>query len=611
MISKCSCLFLSVALACSLACHALEKLSGKDAAVLDTFFRTLTKQSEAGYVLHGKKPVCSHGFLKKDVLAPETDLHVSSVALKEGAQVWEKLKLPQENIIVHIYDWNSHDIVDEYVHMLVINKKLFLETVQKNLSLFQYVLGPKVTPENLLKAITSPHNTFATVLKTDKVLIGILLGFGAENSIYHSRLENIEEACVHSPDIPPFQCRLNLISELKDMYSDILLFTQSGRWCHAVSDNTLIPSFGFNTIQEEFCTLGNEIESFSETLNNSDPPFCFGRVKNRAETQQFIKELELTQLKIRELTKSPTFLSEVLREITGAEWAVDFSQETRLAIDEAASDQVNAICARNIWVNILDQGTDYINFFLDGFLHYQNMGPFDHIAYYPEEYKQSLMQARKNLKDADRFFNTLSINQTINCVSPFKLYYKKLNQGSGKSLEDQTLITVDYQIFDPHDQCLTKSQVNARIDLAETIPAFAHGVKGMSLGEKREIYIHPALAYGVHTLLEKGIYLRALVTLKEIHDNKKQALPELISMDLSFIHDPNFEVFHAKQFQALAQFEGARMGEYFAKEKSINIEKVYDYLKQLQKKTTPFTQLNDQEEHILNRLHWNLYFTKQ
>ena len=31
---------------------------------------------------------------------------------------------------------------------------------------------------------------------------------------------------------------------------------------------------------------------------------------------------------------------------------------------------------------------------------------------------------------------------------------------------------------------------------AETIPGFAKGVDGMCVGERRKIYIHPALGYG-------------------------------------------------------------------------------------------------------------------
>jgi len=64
----------------------------------------------------------------------------------------------------------------------------------------------------------------------------------------------------------------------------------------------------------------------------------------------------------------------------------------------------------------------------------------------------------------------------------------------------------------------------------------------MQVGEKREIYIHPALAYGVHTHLEKGIYLRVVVELFEAFETEGQEkLPALIPMDLAFVRLAEFQ----------------------------------------------------------------------
>lgn len=37
-----------------------------------------------------------------------------------------------------------------------------------------------------------------------------------------------------------------------------------------------------------------------------------------------------------------------------------------------------------------------------------------------------------------------------------------------------------------------------QISVADTIPGFAQGVKGMQAGERRKLYIHPDLAYGLY-----------------------------------------------------------------------------------------------------------------
>jgi len=107
---------------------------------------------------------------------------LASVYLREGAIVWKALNFKQSDIIVHVYD-----------------KPDSLAKV--------WVLGPNVTAEGLLEQLTNPRETFYSVLKDDKVLIGILLGFGPQNAIHVSRLENLEEM-LYSAETPPFKSRL-------------------------------------------------------------------------------------------------------------------------------------------------------------------------------------------------------------------------------------------------------------------------------------------------------------------------------------------------------------------------------------------------------------------
>ena len=58
---------------------------------------------------------------------------------------------------------------------------MVLDIVKSNLPLFQYILGPEVTPEKLLTKLTDPNESFHNVLNENKTLIGILLGFGTHN----------------------------------------------------------------------------------------------------------------------------------------------------------------------------------------------------------------------------------------------------------------------------------------------------------------------------------------------------------------------------------------------------------------------------------------------
>lgn len=189
----------------SITCYGFE-ISVEDTVILENFFRTMIEKSEGGYVLYDSKPICINGYYDKDYFQNESEQHKTSVFLREGMKRWKEFNLPPSNIIVHGYN-NEDTSAKNHVHILFINKKLFLKTVQENLSLFQYVLGPDVNPQGLLAKLTDPQETFHGVLKDDKVLIGILLGFGTQNSIYVSRMENLHDMLL-SAEVIPFNVKM-------------------------------------------------------------------------------------------------------------------------------------------------------------------------------------------------------------------------------------------------------------------------------------------------------------------------------------------------------------------------------------------------------------------
>ena len=56
-----------------------------------------------------------------------------------------------------------------------------------------YVYGPQISAKKL-RALESTNEDFFSFMRNDKVLIGILLGFGLENALYVSRAEQIQES---------------------------------------------------------------------------------------------------------------------------------------------------------------------------------------------------------------------------------------------------------------------------------------------------------------------------------------------------------------------------------------------------------------------------------
>lgn len=144
---------------------------------------------------------------------------------------------------------------------------------------------------------------------------------------------------------------------------------------------------------------------------------------------------------------------------------------------------------------------------------------------------------------------------------------------------------------------------DVNLNLRETIPGFMHGLKGMKKGEKRVIYIHPALAYGVHTYLEKGIYLKAIVKLHEIYDVKGK-LPLLLPLDFSFIRSDQFHNQCEEQHEQALRFIGMKKSQFLRSCPEIDIDLIAKHLQAMSNDTN----LSQEESDNLNQFFWNLYF---
>lgn len=67
----------------------------------------------------------------------------------------------------------------------------------------------------------------------------------------------------------------------------------------------------------------------------------------------------------------------------------------------------------------------------------------------------------------------------------------------------------------------------SKLNLSEMIPGFGHGVLGMKVGEKRKLFIHPNVGYGMRANFDGGVYFVAEVELLDV-ENSTESLPPLI-----------------------------------------------------------------------------------
>ncbi len=101
-----------------------------------------------------------------------------------------------------------------------------------------------------------------------------------------------------------------------------------------------------------------------------------------------------------------------------------------------------------------------------------------------------------NLQAANSYLRKISNMNGIYEVVKDRLYYRVVGLGEGgeiKSVNNTPLIAFREKTLT--GEVLSENISGIRIPLSEMIPGLRRGLEGMNVGEKREIYIHPDLAY--------------------------------------------------------------------------------------------------------------------
>ena len=568
---------------------AQQKISSSEAKLLIPFFKLLLESSESGYVFFDKKPVCSVSYFQNPIFFDQFEPYEQlSVAVFTVRDVLKSPAFHTNNIIFHF------DEKDEM--LLIINRSLFLNTIKENLPLFQYVLGPTITPEFLLEAICSPNGSFCEILNFDRVLIGIALGYGVQNALFESRLENIQYDGTCTLDIPPYAPSVRFCSEESSKEAMFFLdHEENVDWKKGQKFQK--PSLGFTSLQEEREVIAKRLVISTDQLTSVNPNFVFASLR---ENREFFQELEKTQKKIRHLLQRPDWFETTLEMICGDHVEIEQIENTNVSI----SIDMNYVLAKLLKQELQEKDHDiqYIGAFIEGLLQtHCEIDPVGDVISSPLAIK-NIRLAKKSLEETDRFFSQLCREPGIVTVMEPYLYYKVLESGLGPCLKDEIEVLLDYEIIDPMEKRLSVESA-VWLNLKEIIPGLAHGLQGMKREEKRVVYIHPSLAYGMHTYLQKGIYLKAIVKLREIGDAKEK-LPFLQPLNLSFVKSEKFQQECEEEYKQALRFIGMKKGQFLSLCPGLNKQSIANYLKSMKNNDN----LSQEESRCLNQFFWNLYF---
>jgi peptidylprolyl isomerase len=106
--------------------------------------------------------------------------------------------------------------------------------------------------------------------------------------------------------------------------------------------------------------------------------------------------------------------------------------------------------------------------------------------------------AEQNLQEAEKFLDANAMQKGVVSQEEKKLQYKIEKEGTGEVVEAHFSPLIKYTGKFMDGKVFGASKEHEMISLDETIPGFSKGIIGMKEGEKRTLYIHPDLAYGVN-----------------------------------------------------------------------------------------------------------------
>ncbi|MBS0622576.1 MAG: hypothetical protein JSR80_06425 [Verrucomicrobia bacterium] len=509
-------------------------LNEEEARVAELALRLSLDTSELGAVLFGDKPLCLESIENNTRSYLLRERHVLlGECYRQFLPIWSRINLKKGSFAL------IEGVTGEAVMPLWINKAAFLSVVEEHLPFFQAILGPLITPQGLLETFLTPEVDFFEVLQGNKILIGILLGFGKQNSMLHARIEEIDSPAISGVKVPLQPHPLAPVEWLTDPYFA----------CWHFSPCSLLPrpTPGCSCLREEGQLLINKYSSSSwkhPCAKGRHVPL-FGCDPTSQETKKLLDRYRRSAEKTERLLESPQFLAKALALLLGVskvDLHISPTSENHFLDKFALHRSVAAALVRGAFEDELAFRGGFIAG-LRGVEAPSSAINDTYLDYFEAEYA---LLAQENLTASEAFFTSIGPEWTE--LVPQQLYYRTLRPGKGAPVAQETktvrlcysITPIEGTASGDHSYGDTFGD-DCQHSLAELIPGMSHAIVGMRPYERREILVHPAHAYGVASRFEPGVSLRIKVTLWS-HRGFAEPLPPLERISLTppeLKHDPD------------------------------------------------------------------------
>lgn len=595
----------------------INHLSSYEKEILEIFFRTLLESSSGAYVLFSQKPVCMEG-IPTALTDIRINLNYQGCILEEGMRIWESLAEFHKQTDYYIRTSEKANAAG-WIEFILINKKKFLEVVKRDLPLFQYVLGPDVTPDALLLRIQKSKEELASILRYDKVLIGIVLGFSTQNSLFVGREENLRDYLENTKEELP----LRAIKDRKCYFLKNLKMEKD--WPRERKLQRFTPSFNHTSLQNEMDSFSRQIGYTWAIVQNFKPSIpIFGYVKC-IETNHLLSNYLSDQKKIANVLNSPCLLEKVLAKILDEEDTFNiFSSHFLKSPNESRVNPIETylksllkkkknlgfLLGSTIRKELDEINPNIIKQFIKGMQAYEKKQT---IACSNEELSvlndkfckyQRAYNAQKNLNLAKMFIREVKKQKGVTCLEKDKLYFKLLKVGSGdKIYGSDAVITLKITTYDREGNVLQHDNFFT-ISALELIPGLELGLQNMRQGDIGEFYIHPEYAYADSSQFEPNLALQIKVEVISVIAKGQEKYPvhpypiTPNSMSETWLENEIQKAYNEYIFQL-----GANIWAHFGKVKDLyNLEQVIEGIQSNEMADNP-----REDRQFLVKLQWLLY----
>ncbi len=535
-------------------------LSEEQRSILAGFLKMIIGESLSGYVIFGDKPLCIEGWSLEEEEAILSGFNPDQLLYTKWQDLWENLEISPEN---KEYLFLSFDVDYGCRHLICINRKAFIQTVNDNITLFRYVLGPTLTAEQLLDQLIHSKSRFYDVLKDDNVLLGILLGYGRQNALLVSREELISDAFV------------------KDREEDFPYIARKARFLQKKLPKiqSKRPSIGYDCLADESNILNEKtkVSTHLKPFKICSLPY-FACEPSSQETQVLLNTYEANRSLILKTLDDPLFLEKTLTKLLTTTSnkieipTIPSSQPSfsNLSNQDQLIEKLIDRVYQEIKMNAYYFHEDYLTSFLEGVKAKQNsivLGSPSRIdlmnslnIYHIEQDFKRI----KNLEISNAFFNNLESQNGMISLIPKKLCYKTIRKGEGKTLSRTSPnASFHYSCKILSDSILTEDVGTVKEESLEFfIPGISLSLIGMQIGEIREVYIHPEYGYGEDSYLPPNLTIVAKIELLNFLDSPSDSPTEIAIAPSHQIPERNHQELLEK-YQKLCRDEFYWRGAHF------------------------------------------------